>query len=85
MFLIYPVFHFGLGLPNVTDVEQNGLQGKIVGYNFEALKATVHEALTSVSNASIRGFYRLALRAIPEECNTELKSSIKMDINHTVK
>ena len=30
----------------------------------EALKATVPETLTSVSNASIRGFYRLALRAI---------------------
>ena len=33
------------------------------GYNSEALKATVPEALASVSNASIRGFYRLALRA----------------------
>ena len=33
-------------------------------YNFEALKATVPEALASVSNASIRGFYRLALRPI---------------------
>ena len=33
-------------------------------YNFEALKAMVPEALAPVSNASIRGFYRLALRAI---------------------
>ena len=33
-------------------------------YNFEVLKATVPEALASVSNASICGFYRLALRAI---------------------
>ena len=33
-------------------------------YNFEALKAMVPEALASVSNASIRGFCRLALRAI---------------------
>ena len=32
--------------------------------HFEALKATVPETLASVSNASIRGFYRLALRAI---------------------
>ena len=30
----------------------------------EALKATVPEALASVTSASIRGFYRLALRAI---------------------
>ena len=36
----------------------------VCGYNFEALKATVPEALASVSNASIRGLYRLALRAI---------------------
>ena len=33
-------------------------------YNFEALKATVPEALALVSNGSIRGFYRLTLRAI---------------------
>ena len=33
-------------------------------YDFEALKSTVPEALASVSNASIRGLYRLALRAI---------------------
>ena len=32
--------------------------------DFEALKAAVSEALASVSSASIRGFYRLALRAI---------------------
>ena len=34
------------------------------GYDFAALKTTVPEALASVSNASIRGFYRLALRTI---------------------
>ena len=34
------------------------------GYDFEALKATVPEALASVTNASIRGFYRLAVRTI---------------------
>ena len=34
------------------------------GFNFEALKAMVPEALASVSSASIRDFYRLALRAI---------------------
>ena len=31
------------------------------GYDFEALKA---KALASVTNASIRGFYRLAVRTI---------------------
>ena len=34
------------------------------GYDFEALKATVPEALASVTNAFIRGFYRLAVRTI---------------------
>ena len=34
------------------------------GYNFEALKPMVPEALASVNNASICGFYRLALCAI---------------------
>ena len=51
-------------LSNATGVEQNGLQGKNCGYNFEALKTTVPEALASEGNASIRGFYRLALRAV---------------------
>ena len=36
---------------------------KNCGYDFEALKATVPKALASV-NASIRGFYRLAVRTI---------------------
>ena len=34
------------------------------GFNFEALKAILPEALASVSSASTRGFYRLALRAL---------------------
>ena len=50
-------------LLSATDVKQNGLQEKIVD-DFEALKATVPEALASVTNASIRGFYRLAVRTI---------------------
>ena len=50
-------------LSNATGVEQNGLQGK-TWVQLEALKATVPEVLALVSNASIRGFYRLALRAI---------------------
>ena len=57
--LFYLKFHCELNLSNTTGAEQNGLQGKIVG-----TKATVPEALASVSNASIRGIYRLALRAI---------------------
>ena len=50
-------------LLSATGVKQNGLQEKIVD-DFEALKATVPEALASVTNASIRGFYRLAVRTI---------------------
>ena len=38
--------------------------GEDCRYNFEALKATVPEALASVNSASICGLYRLALRAI---------------------
>ena len=34
------------------------------GFDFEALKAIVPEAIASVSSASTRGFYKLALRAI---------------------
>ena len=48
---------------SATSAEQSGLQGKIVD-DFEALKATVPEVLASVTNASIRGFYRLAVRTI---------------------
>ena len=33
-------------------------------YDFEALKATVPEALASVTNASIYSLYRLAVRTI---------------------
>ena len=33
-------------------------------HDFEALKATVPKALASVTNASIRDFYRLAVRTI---------------------
>ena len=33
-------------------------------FNFEALKATVPEALASVNNVSFRDLYRLALRTI---------------------
>ena len=48
-------------LLSAAGVEPNGLQGKI---GFEVLKATVPEALASVSNVSIRRFYRLELHAI---------------------
>ena len=47
-------------LKSFTFIEQNGLQR----YNLEAPKAMVPEALASVGNASIRGFYGSALRAI---------------------
>ena len=66
-----PSFIVSSILLSATGVKQNSLQEKIVdmtlkhsrencGYDFVALNATVPEALASVTNASIRGFYRLA-------------------------
>jgi hypothetical protein len=65
VFISTPNFIASSTSSNATGVELNGLQEKIVGrYDFEALKKTVPEALASVTNASIRGFHRLALRDI---------------------
>ena len=52
---------------SATDAEQNGLQGKIVD-DFKAFKATVPEALASLTDAPIRGFYQLAVRTIDAYC-----------------
>ena len=48
-------------------------------YDVEALKATVPEALALVSNASIRGFYRLELRAIAYSTGMQYKSHRKVE------
>ena len=63
MFRFIPSFIASSTSLDATDAEQNGLQGKIVD-DFEALKATVPEALASLANAPICGFYRLAVRTI---------------------
>ena len=60
--LFYPKLHCELNF-----IERYWCQAKCFarencGYDFEALKTTVPEA--SVTNASIRGFYRLAVRTI---------------------
>ena len=58
------IYHYySQPLSSATGAEKNGLQETTVG-STEVLKTTVSEALASVSSASIRGFYRLALRAI---------------------
>ena len=62
--LFYSKFHCELNFIERYWCRAKWFAKKNCGYNFEALKATVPEALASVSNASIRGFYRLALRAI---------------------
>ena len=62
--LFYPKFHCKLNFIERYWRRAKWFARENCGYDFEALKATVPEALASVSNASIRGFYRLALRAI---------------------
>ena len=58
------IYHYhSQPLSSATGAEKNGLQETTVG-STEALKTIVSEALASVSSASIRGFYRLELRAI---------------------
>ena len=62
--LFYPKFHCELNFIERYWCRAKWYTRENCGYNFEALKETVPEALASVSNATIRGFYRLALRAI---------------------
>ena len=61
--LFYPKFHYGLNFIERYWCRAKWFEGKIVDMT-EALKATVPEALASVTNASIRGFCRLAVRTI---------------------
>ena len=63
VFFFIPSFTVNSVLSSAIGAEKNSLQGKIVD-DFEALKATVPEVLASVTNASIRGFYRLAVRML---------------------
>ena len=62
--LFYPKFHCELNFIERYWCRAKWFARENCGYNFEALKSTVPEALASVTDASIRGFYKLALRAI---------------------
>ena len=62
--LFYPKFHCELNWIERYWCRAKWFARENCGYNFEALKTTVPEALASVPNESIRAFYRLALRAI---------------------
>lgn len=62
--LFYPKFHCELNFIERYWCRAKWYARENCGYDFEALKTMVPEALASVTNASIRGFYRLALRAI---------------------
>ena len=62
--LFYLKFHCELNFVERYWCQAEWFAREDCGYDFEALKAIVPEALASVSNASIRGFYRLAIRTI---------------------
>jgi hypothetical protein len=62
--LFYPKFHCELNFIERYWCRAKWFTRENCEYNFEALKSTVPEALASVTNASIRGFYRLAVRTI---------------------
>jgi len=62
--LFYPKFHCELNFIERYWCRAKWFARENCGYDFEALKATVPEALASVTEASIRGFYKLALRTI---------------------
>ena len=62
--LCYPKFHCELDFIERYWCRAKWFTRENCGFNFEVLKAIVPEALASVKSASIRGFYRLALRAI---------------------
>ena len=51
------------------------------GHNFEALKATISGILASVSRASIRGFYSLALRVMDAGVQHGTEEFKQMHIN----
>ena len=62
--LFYPKFHCELNFIERYWCQAKWFARENCGYDFEALKTTVPEALASVTNASIRGFYRLAVCTI---------------------
>ena len=59
--LFYPKFHCKLNFIERYWCRAKWFARENCGHDFEALKTTVPEALASVTNASIRGFYRLAV------------------------
>jgi hypothetical protein len=59
--LFYPKFHCELNFIERYWCRAKWFARENCGYGFEALKAIVPEALASVTEASIRGFYKLAL------------------------
>ena len=82
--LFYPKFHCELNFVECYWCRAKLFARENCGYNFEALKVTVPEALAPVSNASIRGFYRLALHAIVlilQVCGMGRRNLNKMYIN----
>ena len=62
--LLYPKFHCELNFIERYWCRAKWFARENCGYDLEALKTTVPEALASVTNASIRGFNRLAVRTI---------------------
>ena len=62
--LFYLKFHCELNFVEHYWCQAEWFAREDCGYDFEALKAIVPEALASVSNVSIRRFYRLELHAI---------------------
>ena len=69
--LFYPKFHCKLNFIERYWCRAKWFARENCGYDFEALKTTVPEALASVTNASIRGSYRLAVRTI-DACSAGL-------------
>ena len=65
--------HHVLFYPKLHYESAKWFAGENRGFGFEILKATVPKVLASVSSASIRGSYRLALLLMPilQACNME--------------
>ena len=62
--LFYPKFYCVLNFIECYWCQVNWFMRENREFDFEALKTKAPEALASVCNASVRGFYWLALRAI---------------------
>jgi hypothetical protein len=62
--LFYPKFHCELNFIERYWCRAKWYARENCNYDFESLKTTIPEALASVTNAMIQGFYRLSLRAM---------------------